>query len=192
MTSAPGITSESRNRGIQIDGASGADNRFMIDGVDTTNLLNGTSGKALAARLRRHRAGEGERLRGRVPRVARRRHQRHHQVGRQSVSRQRRHLLHRRQPAGRRPPDAAAQPVETEPRRVRHDPGRRLFEPGADLRPRRADLQGAASGSTSATTRAGPIARRTVLFSNTRPVGTFSQKPSTQHPELQRHRSDHA
>ena len=47
VTSAPGITSESRNRGIQIDGASGADNRFLIDGVDTTNLLNGTSGKAL-------------------------------------------------------------------------------------------------------------------------------------------------
>jgi hypothetical protein len=47
VTSAPGITSESRNRGIQIDGASGADNRFLIDGVDTTNLLNGTSGKAV-------------------------------------------------------------------------------------------------------------------------------------------------
>ncbi len=47
VTSAPGITNESRNRGIQIDGASGADNRFMIDGVDTTNLLNGTSGKGL-------------------------------------------------------------------------------------------------------------------------------------------------
>jgi hypothetical protein len=48
VTSAPGITNESRNRGIQIDGASGADNRFIIDGVDTTNLLNGTSGKGLA------------------------------------------------------------------------------------------------------------------------------------------------
>ena len=47
VTSAPGITSEARNRGIQIDGASGADNRFLIDGVDTTNLLNGTSGKSL-------------------------------------------------------------------------------------------------------------------------------------------------
>ncbi|HET7219525.1 MAG TPA: carboxypeptidase-like regulatory domain-containing protein [Vicinamibacterales bacterium] len=47
VTSAPGITSEARNRGIQIDGASGADNRFLIDGVDTTNLLNGTSGKTL-------------------------------------------------------------------------------------------------------------------------------------------------
>src|SRR5262245_8490866 len=47
VTSAPGITTEARNRGIQIDGASGADNRFMIDGVDTTNILNGTSGKTL-------------------------------------------------------------------------------------------------------------------------------------------------
>jgi hypothetical protein len=47
VTGAPGITSESRNRGIQIDGASGADNRFVIDGVDTTNLLNGTSGKSV-------------------------------------------------------------------------------------------------------------------------------------------------
>ena len=48
VTSAPGITDETRNRGIQIDGASGADNRFMIDGVDTTNLPNGTSGKGVA------------------------------------------------------------------------------------------------------------------------------------------------
>jgi hypothetical protein len=47
VTSAPGVTTEARNRGIQIDGASGADNRFLIDGVDTTNLLNGTSGKVL-------------------------------------------------------------------------------------------------------------------------------------------------
>ncbi len=47
VTSAPGVTTESRNRGIQIDGASGADNRFIIDGVDTTNLLNGTSGKSV-------------------------------------------------------------------------------------------------------------------------------------------------
>ena len=48
VTSAPGVTDEARNRGIQIDGASGADNRFMIDGVDTTDLRFGTSGKALA------------------------------------------------------------------------------------------------------------------------------------------------
>ena len=46
-TSAPGIDNESRNSGIQIDGASGADNRFVIDGVDTTNLARGTSNKIL-------------------------------------------------------------------------------------------------------------------------------------------------
>src|SRR5262249_48389677 len=46
-TSAPGIDNESRNNGIQIDGASGADNRFIVDGVDTTNLARGTSGKVL-------------------------------------------------------------------------------------------------------------------------------------------------
>src|SRR5207244_11876373 len=54
ITSAPGIDNESRNRGIQIDGASGADNRFFIDGVDQTDLRQGTSlsinstGKAVA------------------------------------------------------------------------------------------------------------------------------------------------
>jgi hypothetical protein len=48
LTSVPAVTNEARNSGIQIDGASGADNRFLIDGVDTTNLLNGTSGKTLA------------------------------------------------------------------------------------------------------------------------------------------------
>ena len=48
VTSAPGINDESRNRGIQIDGASGADNRFMVDGVDTTDLRLGTTGKTVA------------------------------------------------------------------------------------------------------------------------------------------------
>jgi len=46
-TSAPGIDNEQRNNGIQIDGASGADNRFIVDGVDTTNLARGTSGKVM-------------------------------------------------------------------------------------------------------------------------------------------------
>jgi hypothetical protein len=47
-TSAPGIDNESaRNYGIQIDGASGADNRYVINGVDTTNLSRGTSGKVM-------------------------------------------------------------------------------------------------------------------------------------------------
>ena len=40
-------------------------------------------GQGAAAGLRRHRAGEGQRLRGRVPRLDRRRDQRDHEVGRQ-------------------------------------------------------------------------------------------------------------
>ncbi|MFB3852318.1 MAG: carboxypeptidase regulatory-like domain-containing protein [Vicinamibacterales bacterium] len=48
VTSAPGINDESRNRGLQIDGGSGADNRFMVDGVDTTDLRLGTTNKSVA------------------------------------------------------------------------------------------------------------------------------------------------
>jgi hypothetical protein len=54
VTVAPGIDNESRNRGLQIDGASGADNRYFIDGVDQTDLRQGLSltinstGKAVA------------------------------------------------------------------------------------------------------------------------------------------------
>jgi outer membrane receptor protein involved in Fe transport len=42
VTEAPGVDSEFRSRGIQIDGASGADNRFIVDGVDQTDLRFGT------------------------------------------------------------------------------------------------------------------------------------------------------
>ena len=47
-TSSPGIDNEATlNYGIQVDGSSGADNRYLIDGVDTTNLATGQSGKVL-------------------------------------------------------------------------------------------------------------------------------------------------
>src|SRR5262249_51805873 len=42
ITSTPGVNSELRSRGIQIDGASGADNRYIVDGVDQTDLRFGT------------------------------------------------------------------------------------------------------------------------------------------------------
>jgi carboxypeptidase family protein/TonB-dependent receptor-like protein len=45
VTLAPGASQESRGGGISIDGASGSENRFFIDGVDTTNLQTGVSGK---------------------------------------------------------------------------------------------------------------------------------------------------
>nr|MBP9947514.1 carboxypeptidase regulatory-like domain-containing protein [Vicinamibacteria bacterium] len=47
VTQSPGANSESKLGGISIDGASGAENRYIIDGAETTNIQNGTSGKAL-------------------------------------------------------------------------------------------------------------------------------------------------
>ena len=47
MTLAPGANNESRSGGISIDGASASENRYFIDGTDTTNLRTGLSGKKL-------------------------------------------------------------------------------------------------------------------------------------------------
>ena len=52
LTGLPGINYEtdisgSRATGIMIDGASQSENRFVIDGQDTTNLRTGLSGKSL-------------------------------------------------------------------------------------------------------------------------------------------------
>ena len=44
---APGANPESKSGGIQIDGASGSENRFYIDGVDSTNMRTGVSAKDL-------------------------------------------------------------------------------------------------------------------------------------------------
>jgi outer membrane receptor protein involved in Fe transport len=45
ITTAPGANNEAKAGGIQIDGASGSENRFVIDGLDTTNLRTGVSDK---------------------------------------------------------------------------------------------------------------------------------------------------
>jgi len=47
VTSAPGTNDESRAGGLQIDGSSGSENRFIIDGMDTTNLRTGVSGRTV-------------------------------------------------------------------------------------------------------------------------------------------------
>jgi hypothetical protein len=47
ITSAPGTNDESRAGGLQIDGSSGSENKFIIDGMDTTNLQTGVSGKTV-------------------------------------------------------------------------------------------------------------------------------------------------
>ncbi len=43
MTLAPGANNESRSGGISVDGASAAENKFYVDGVDATNLRTGVS-----------------------------------------------------------------------------------------------------------------------------------------------------
>ena len=47
VTMAPGANNESRSGGTSIDGASSAENRYFIDGTDTTNLRTGLSAKNL-------------------------------------------------------------------------------------------------------------------------------------------------
>jgi len=47
LKTAAGAQDETRNGGIQVDGASGTENRFVVDGMDTTSLSIGDSGKTL-------------------------------------------------------------------------------------------------------------------------------------------------
>ena len=49
VTQAAGANQENKLGGISIDGASAGENRFIIDGIETTNLRNGTSGARLIA-----------------------------------------------------------------------------------------------------------------------------------------------
>jgi hypothetical protein len=47
VSTAAGAQNEARQGGIQVDGSSGSENRFIIDGMDTTNLQGGTQGKTM-------------------------------------------------------------------------------------------------------------------------------------------------
>jgi Carboxypeptidase regulatory-like domain/TonB dependent receptor-like, beta-barrel len=49
VTQAPGANQEAKLGGLSIDGASAGENRYIIDGIETTNLIAGTSGKNLIA-----------------------------------------------------------------------------------------------------------------------------------------------
>ena len=79
VTQAPGANQEDKLGGLSIDGASAGENRFIIDGIETTDVQDGTSGQARHRRLRRRGPGEVERLHGGVRRRDGWRHQRHHQ-----------------------------------------------------------------------------------------------------------------
>ena len=47
VTQAAGANSEGKTGGISIDGASGSENRWIIDGAEATNLQNGTQAKQM-------------------------------------------------------------------------------------------------------------------------------------------------
>jgi hypothetical protein len=47
VTITPGANQESKLAGISVDGASGAENRFYVDGIDTSHIWRGTSAKSL-------------------------------------------------------------------------------------------------------------------------------------------------
>ena len=49
MTQAPGANQENKLGGLSIDGASAGENRYIIDGIETTNLQSGISGKNVIA-----------------------------------------------------------------------------------------------------------------------------------------------
>jgi len=49
VTQAPGANNESKLGGISIDGASAGENRYIIDGIETTDIQDGTSGTNLIA-----------------------------------------------------------------------------------------------------------------------------------------------
>jgi len=54
VTQAPGVNQEAKSApagqaGIMIDGAAAAENRYVIDGIETTNIVGGLSGKNLLA-----------------------------------------------------------------------------------------------------------------------------------------------
>ena len=49
VTQAPGANQETKLGGISIDGASAGENRFIVDGVETTNLQTGLSGMNVIA-----------------------------------------------------------------------------------------------------------------------------------------------
>ena len=90
---APSVNSGEIEGGFQVNGASGAENAFTVDGVVTNSLINGTSRQNTVFEYLQEVQVKTGGHRGRVRRRARRRHQRGDQVGRQHVPRRRPLLL---------------------------------------------------------------------------------------------------
>jgi hypothetical protein len=49
VVQAPGANNEPKSGGIMIDGSSASENRYIVDGMETTEMVHGTSGKNLIA-----------------------------------------------------------------------------------------------------------------------------------------------
>src|SRR5438128_415980 len=49
LVQAPGTNNEGKSGGVMIDGASASENRYVVDGMETTSLFNGLSAKPVLA-----------------------------------------------------------------------------------------------------------------------------------------------
>ncbi len=49
VTQAPGVNNEPKSGGVMIDGSAAAENRYIVDGAETTDLVHGQSGKTVLA-----------------------------------------------------------------------------------------------------------------------------------------------
>ena len=108
LTSAPGTNDESKG-GLSIDGATGSENRYIVDGQDTTNLRTGVSAKPMLVDFL-GKFVKVERLQRGVQGYDWRRDQRGHPIGQQHVSWRRRRVLLEPGLGGRRSADTAPEP----------------------------------------------------------------------------------
>lgn len=129
---SPSVNAGQVQGGIQVNGASGAENAVTIDGVVTNSLIDGRSRQDAVPP---GSAGEDRRHQRRVRRRARRRHQRGDQVRRQRLPR--RGAAHLRQPESSAAVFERDQPVG--------------HGPGAGLQLRRADPGEPRTGRTRTT-----------------------------------------
>ena len=70
---APSVNTGEIEGGFQVNGASGAENAFTVDGVVTNSLINGSVAAGHGVRVPAGSAGQDRRHRRRVRRRARRR-----------------------------------------------------------------------------------------------------------------------
>ena len=153
VTQAPGANQEAKLGGISIDGASAGENRYIIDGIETTNLQTGTSGKNVIAdfveevqvKSSGYTAEFGGAIGGVINAVTKSGTNDFHGSG----------LYNFEGSAleGSAPSDAAPEPDQLGRRRIRHYPKDDRDPHRTGLRARRPDHAGTACGSSAPTSR---------------------------------------